>query len=104
MRVAADTNLKRRPPALPTTVVNIKLDDNVPPTGMSGDSSDTKIVDSTTPKFINNEQPEDFFQGAGDGPAGEAVLGSFFDQVFRPAVPMNQSANQPVSSTTYTQE
>jgi hypothetical protein len=51
------------------------------------------------PKFIENEQPEDFFQGVGDAPSGEAVLGGgFFDSVFRPATP----PNQPVSSATYT--
>jgi hypothetical protein len=63
-------------------------------------SKDSSTVDSNVPKFINNEQPQDFFQGAGDGPAGETVLGSFFDSVFRPANP----PNQPVSSTSYTVE
>jgi hypothetical protein len=78
--------------------VNIPDTGDVPSVASSSDSSsDSKIVDSTTPKFINNEQTQDFFQGAGDGPAGETVLGSFFDTVFRPA----NAANQPVSSTSY---
>ena len=96
MRVAQDTNSRRKPPLLPKTIVNIPDKDDV--SAMASDSgsvSDSKVVDSTTPKFINNEQTQDFFQGAGDGPAGESVLGSFFDTVFRPA----NAANQPVSST-----
>jgi len=98
MRVAQDSNARRKPPLLPKTVVSIP-DDTNPPTPFedSGATSQSKIVDSTTPKFINNEQTQDFFQGAGDGPAGETVLGSFFDTVFRPA----NAANQPVSSTSY---
>ncbi|MEI8292718.1 MAG: hypothetical protein WCG66_01885 [bacterium] len=77
---------------------------NIPDSGVDNalakdmdSTSEPKIVDTTNPKFINNEQTQDFFQGAGDGPAGESVLGSFFDTVFRPANP----ANQPVSSTSY---
>jgi hypothetical protein len=98
MRVAQDTNSRRKPPLLPKTIVNI------PDSGVDAELakdmdsvSESKVVDSTTPKFINNEQTQDFFQGAGDGPAGETVLGSFFDTVFRPA----NAANQPVSSTSY---
>jgi hypothetical protein len=98
MRVAQDSNSRRKPPFLPKTLVNIPEEDDVPAMASSSDStSDLKVVDSTTPKFINNEQTQDFFQGAGDGPAGESVLGSFFDTVFRPA----NAANQPVSSTSY---
>ncbi len=98
MRVAQDTNSRRKPPLLPKTIVNIPDQDDMPAMASSSDSmSDSKVVDSTTPKFINNEQTQDFFQGAGDGPAGESVLGSFFDTVFRPA----NAANQPVSSTSY---
>jgi hypothetical protein len=98
MRVAQDSSARRKPPLLPKTVVNIPDTGDVPSVASSSDSSsDSKIVDSTTPKFINNEQTQDFFQGAGDGPAGETVLGSFFDTVFRPA----NAANQPVSSTSY---
>lgn len=101
MRVAQDSNTRRKPPLLPKTIVSISDDTNVPtPMDDSIASSQTKVVDSTTPKFINNEQTQDFFQGAGDGPAGENVLGSFFDTVFRPA----NAANQPVSSTSYTVE
>jgi len=98
MRVAQDTNSRRKPPLLPKTIVNISDKNDVPAMASGSDSmSDSKVVDSTTPKFINNEQTQDFFQGAGDGPAGESVLGSFFDTVFRPA----NAANQPVSSTSY---
>jgi hypothetical protein len=98
MRVAQDATGRRKPPLLPKTIVNIHDNSNVPDVASStGSSSNSMVVDSTTPKFINNEQTQDFFQGAGDGPAGESVLGSFFDTVFRPANP----ANQPVSSTSY---
>ncbi len=98
MRVAQDSNSRRKPPLLPKTIVNISdTDDALVSTNTATDSSDAVVVDSTSPKFINNEQTQDFFQGAGDGPAGESVLGSFFDTVFRPA----NSANQPVSSTSY---
>jgi hypothetical protein len=98
MRVAQDTNARRKPPLLPKTIVNIPEKDDVPAMASDSDSmSESRVVDSTTPKFINNEQTQDFFQGAGDGPAGETVLGSFFDTVFRPA----NAANQPVSSTSY---
>lgn len=98
MRVAQDSNSRRKPPLLPKTIVNIPdADDTLASTNSDANSSDVAVVDSTTPKFINNEQTQDFFQGAGDGPAGETVLGSFFDTVFRPA----NSANQPVSSTSY---
>jgi hypothetical protein len=101
MRVAQDSNTKRKPPLLPKTIVSIPDDANPAPSfDDSSASSQAKVVDSTTPKFINNEQTQDFFQGAGDGPAGENVLGSFFDTVFRPA----NAANQPVSSTSYTVE
>jgi hypothetical protein len=99
IRVAQDTSNKRKPPLMPKTIVKIK-----PETGSDIASAeqlpvgDTKTVDSTTPKFINNEQPQDFFQGAADAPVGETVLGSFFDSIFRPATP----PNQPVSSTSYT--
>jgi hypothetical protein len=102
MRIAQDTNSRRKPPLLPKTIVNIPDSDDIPSAlaDTSSSPSETKVVDSTTPKFINNEQTQDFFQGAGDGPAGETVLGSFFDTVFRPA----NTANQPVSSTSYTVE
>ena len=99
IRIAQDTSSKRKPPMLPKTVLNIN-----PVNGSSMASNDllptndTQTVDTATPKFINNEQPQDFFQGAGDVPVGETVLGSFFDSVFRPATP----PNQPVSSTSYT--
>ncbi len=99
IRIAQDTSNKRKPPMLPKTVLNIN-----PVNGSSMVSNDllptndTQTVDTATPKFINNEQPQDFFQGAGDVPVGETVLGSFFDSVFRPATP----PNQPVSSTSYT--
>ena len=100
MRVAADTSNRRRAPLLPKIVDNTPqpettpgaIDDLVPP-------SQTQTVSSAVPKFIENEQPEDFFRGVGDAPSGEAVLGGgFFDSVFRPATP----PNQPVSSATYT--
>lgn len=98
MRVAQDTNSRRKPPLLPKTIVSIPDKNDVPDmVSNSNSANDSKVVDSTTPKFINNEQTQDFFQGAGDGPAGESVLGSFFDTVFRPA----NAANQPVSSTSY---
>lgn len=98
MRVAIDSNTRRKPPLLPKTIVNIRDDSSAPIVADdSGAASEARVVDSTTPKFINNEQTQDFFQGAGDGPAGETVLGSFFDTVFRPA----NAANQPVSSTSY---
>lgn len=101
MRIAQDTNSRRKPPLLPKTIVNIpENDDTSSLAETSSPASESKVVDSTTPKFINNEQTQDFFQGAGDGPAGETVLGSFFDTVFRPA----NAANQPVSSTSYTVE
>ena len=99
IRVAQDTSNKRKPPLMPKTVFNIP-----PENGSSMASNDllptndTQTVDTATPKFINNEQPQDFFQGAGDVPVGETVLGSFFDSVFRPATP----PNQPMSSTSYT--
>lgn len=99
IRIAQDTSNKRKPPMLPKTVLNIN-----PVNGSSMASNDllptngTQTLDTATPKFINNEQPQDFFQGAGDVPVGETVLGSFFDSVFRPATP----PNQPVSSTSYT--
>ena len=98
MRVAQDTNSRRKPPLLPKTIVNIPDSGADATLAKDMDSvSESKVVDSTTPKFINNEQTQDCFQGAGDGPAGESVLGSFFDTVFRPA----NAANQPVSSTSY---
>ena len=100
MRVANDTSSRRKAPLLPKIVDTTPksdsstnaIDELVPP-------SETKTVSSAVPKFIENEQPEDFFQGVGDAPSGEAVLGGgFFDSVFRPATP----PNQPVSSATYT--
>ncbi|MFM8365070.1 MAG: hypothetical protein ACKOAS_07950 [Verrucomicrobiota bacterium] len=100
MRVAADTSNRRNAPALP------KIVDITPSSDTSTASNDLvpppekTSVTSTVPKFIDNEQPQDFFQGAGDVPVGESVLGSFFDSVFRPANP----PNQPVSSTSYTVE
>lgn len=99
MRVAQDANTRRKPPLLPKTIVNISDKNDFPSTAASTPDSNNgpQVVDSTSPKFINNEQTQDFFQGAGDGPAGENVLGSFFDTVFRPA----NAPNQPVSSTSY---
>jgi hypothetical protein len=103
MRVAADTSSRRNAPALP------KIVDTTPSSDTSSATADLDLVpppdttttaQSTVPKFISNEQPQDFFQGAGDMPVGETVLGSFFDSVFRPATP----PNQPVSSTSYTVE
>jgi hypothetical protein len=100
MRIAADTSNRRKSPLLPNIVSTAPksektpgaMDDLVPP-------SQTQTVSSAVPKFIENDQPEDFFQGVGDTPSGEAVLGGgFFDSVFRPATP----PNQPVSSATYT--
>ena len=96
MRIAQDTSMNRKPPILPRTVVNIKPT-NTPDVVSSEHVGNGDLVDNTTPKFINNEQPQDFFKGAGDAPVGETVLGSFFDNVFRPATP----PNQPVSSTSY---
>ncbi len=61
------------------------------------DSKET--ISQTDPKFINNEQPQDFFQGVGDAPAGQALFGPAFDSMFTPPNP----ANQPVSSTSYEQ-
>lgn len=102
MRVAPDVSKKRSAPALPRTVVTIKQDDLDTPAGIADFTppEEQKTVQTNVPKFINNEQPQDFFQGVGDVPAGETVLGSFFDSVFRPANP----PNQPVSSTSYTVE
>lgn len=101
MRVSADTSSRRNAPTLP------KIVDTTPSSDASATASTDLItppekttVASTVPKFIENEQPQDFFQGAGDAPVGETVLGSFFDSVFRPANP----PNQPVSSTSYTVE
>ena len=100
MRVAIDTSNRRKAPLLPKIVdtstksdsPTSAVDELVPP-------SETKTVSSAVPKFIENDQPEDFFQGVGDAPSGEAVLGGgFFDTVFRPAAP----PNQPVSTATYT--
>ena len=96
MRIAQDTSMNRKPPLLPRTVVNIKPT-NGPDVVSSEPIPNGDLTEKTTPKFINNEQPQDFFQGAGDAPVGETVLGSFFDNVFRPATP----PNQPVSSTSY---
>lgn len=100
MRVASDSSNRRNAPALPKIVDTtpasddaLGSDDLVPP-------PEKTTIASTVPKFIDNEQPQDFFQGAGDVPVGETVLGSFFDSVFRPANP----PNQPVSSTSYTVE
>ncbi len=100
MRVAIDTSNCRKAPLLPKIVDKTPTtssplgaaDELVPP-------SETKTVSSAIPKFIENDQPADFFQGVGDAPSGEAVLGGgFFDTVFRPAPP----PPQPVSSATYT--
>ena len=99
IRIAQDTSNKRKPPMLPKTVLNIN-----PVNGSSMASNDllptndTQTVDTATPKFINNEQPQDFFQGAGDATQRDPILGNFFDSVFRPATP----PNQPVSSASYT--
>jgi len=102
MRVAADTTNRRKAPPLPKIVDTTPSSDTSEASDALGlvPPSETKTVQSTVPKFIENEQPQDFFQGAGDMPGGETVLGSFFDSVFRPATP----PNQPVSSTSYTVE
>jgi hypothetical protein len=100
MRVAADTSNRRNAPALPKIVdLTPKKETDTAATDLVPPPEKTTVA-STVPKFIDNEQPQDFFQGAGDVPVGETVLGSFFDSVFRPANP----PNQPVSSTTYTVE
>jgi hypothetical protein len=100
MRVAADTSNRRNAPALPKIVdLTPKKETDTASTDLVPPPEKTTVA-STVPKFIDNEQPQDFFQGAGDVPVGETVLGSFFDSVFRPANP----PNQPVSSTTYTVE
>jgi hypothetical protein len=102
MRVAQDTNNRRKPPMLPKTIdkTPVTPDASALASEDFSSSSETKTVQSTTPKFINNEQPQDFFQGAGDVPAGNTMSGTFFDPVFRPANP----PSQPVSSTSYTTE
>lgn len=97
MRIAQDTSMNRKPPLLPRTIVNIKPTDG-PDVVSSEHMPSANITETTSQKYINNEQPQDFFKGAGDAPVGETVLGSFFDNVFRPATP----PNQPVSSTSYT--
>jgi hypothetical protein len=102
MRVAPDTSNRRKAPLLPKTIVNIRDDSDsqlaVPGIGDEFlPPAQPQVVSSATPEYINNEQPQDFFQGVGEAPAGETILGSFFDSVFRPATP----ANQPVSSATY---
>jgi hypothetical protein len=102
MRVAADTSSRRKAPPLPRIVDTTPSTDDITPTDNLGlvPPPEKSTVISSVPKFIENEQPQDFFQGAGDVPGGESVLGSFFDSVFRPATP----PNQPVSSTSYTVE
>jgi hypothetical protein len=102
MRVAADTSSRRKAPPLPKIVDTTPSSDTSTATADLGlvPPPDKTTVVSSVPKFIENEQPQDFFQGAGDVPVGETVLGSFFDSVFRPANP----PNQPVSSTSYTVE
>jgi hypothetical protein len=106
MRVATDTNSRRKAPLLPKTIVNIRddSDSQIASPGFGDDflpPAQPQVVSSATPQYISNEQPQDFFQGVGEAPAGETMLGSFFDSVFRPATPANQPANQPVSSATY---
>ena len=99
IRIAQDTSNNRKPPLLPKTVFNIKPEND--PSMASNDllpSNDSQTIDTATPKFINNEQPQDFFQGASDAAPRDPILGNFFDSVFRPATP----PNQPVSSTSYT--
>lgn len=102
MRVAADTSTRRKAPPLPKIVDTTPTSDTDTATAATEliPPPDKSTVVSSVPKFIENEQPQDFFQGAGDAPVGEAVLGSFFDSVFRPATP----PSQPVSSTSYTVE
>lgn len=102
MRVAPDTGNRRKAPLLPKTIVNIRddSDSQLATPGLGDDflpPAQPQVVSSATPEYINNEQPQDFFQGVDGAPAGETILGSFFDSVFRPATP----ANQPVSSATY---
>ena len=99
IRIAEDSSNNRKPPLLPKTVFNIKPEND---SSMASNdllpSNDSQTIDTATPKFINNEQPQDFFQGAGDATLRDPILGNFFDSVFRPATP----PNQPVSSASYT--
>ena len=99
IRIAEDSSNNRKPPLLPKTVFNIKPEND--PSMASDDllpSNHTQTIVNSTPKVFNNEQPQDFFQGAGDATQRDPILGNFFDSVFRPATP----PNQPVSSASYT--
>ncbi|MFZ4587414.1 MAG: hypothetical protein ACOYNG_00325 [Terrimicrobiaceae bacterium] len=99
MRVAKDDANRRNAPKLPNITVNIPTEDADEAARIAAETpADTKeTISQTDPKFINNEQPQDFFQGVGDAPAGQALFGPAFDSMFTPPNP----ANQPVSSTSY---
>lgn len=101
MRVAKDDANRRNAPKLPNITVNIPPESADDAAKIAAETpADTKeTISQTDPKFINNEQPEDFFQGVGDAPAGQALFGPAFDSMFTPPNP----ANQPVSSTSYEQ-
>lgn len=101
MRVAKDDANRRNAPKLPNITVNIPTESEEEAAKIAAETpADTKeTISQTDPKFINNEQPQDFFQGVGDAPAGQALFGPAFDSMFTPPSP----ANQPVSSTSYEQ-
>jgi hypothetical protein len=101
MRVAKDDANRRNAPKLPNITVNIPTESEEEAARIAAETpADTKeTISQTDPKFINNEQPQDFFQGVGDAPAGQALFGPAFDSMFTPPTP----ANQPVSSTSYEQ-
>lgn len=101
MRVAKDDANRRNAPKLPNITVNIPPESADDAAKIAAETpADTKeTISQTDPKFINNEQPQDFFQGVGDAPAGQALFGPAFDSMFTPPNP----ANQPVSSTSYEQ-
>ena len=101
MRVAKDDGNRRNAPKLPNITVNIPPEDADEAAKIAAETpADSKeTISQTDPKFINNEQPQDFFQGVGDAPAGQALFGPAFDSMFTPPSP----ANQPVSSTSYEQ-
>lgn len=99
MRVAKDDATRRNAPKLPNITVNIPTESEEEAARIAAMTPpDTKeTISQTDPKFINNEQPQDFFQGVGDAPAGQALFGPAFDSMFTPPSPVNQ----PVSSTSY---
>lgn len=101
MRVAKDDANRRNAPKLPNITVNIPPEsaDEAAKIAAETPADAEETISQTDPKFINNEQPQDFFQGVGDAPAGQALFGPAFDSMFTPPNP----ANQPVSSTSYEQ-